>query len=76
MAKKMSAEEERKAIEAEEKKLAIRRARLVELEQSERLDLFTKSAFQKVSLDELKGFFEAVKKMGFAEATKRLNRAT
>lgn len=75
MAKKMTAEEERKAIEDDEKKLAIRRARLVELEQSERLDLFTKSALQKAPLDELKAFFDTVRKLGFAEASKRLNRA-
>lgn len=76
MAKKLTAEDERKAIEAEEKKLAQRRARLIELEQSERTELMTKSVLQKVPVADLKTFLEAVKKLGFSEANKRLKIAT
>lgn len=72
MAKKLTAEEERKAIEAEEQKLAQRRARLIELEQSERTELMAKSVLQKVAVADLKAFLESVKKLGFAEANKRL----
>ena len=69
MAKKLSFDEEMKAIEAE------RRSRLRELEHSERTDLLTKSLLAKTPLAELKSFLDLVKKMGFAEAHKRLKNA-
>ncbi|TXH13942.1 MAG: hypothetical protein E6R00_09670 [Gammaproteobacteria bacterium] len=72
MAKKLSYEEEAKAIEAEEKKLSDRRARLRELEQSERNDLLLKSPLAKASLPDLKTLLDLVKKIGFAESLKRL----
>ena len=75
MAKKLSFDEEMKAIEAEEQKLAERRSRLRELEHSERTDLMTKSLLAKTPLAELKSFLDLVKKMGFAEAHKRLKNA-
>ena len=75
MAKKLSFDEEMKAIEAEEQKLAERRSRLRELEHSERTDLLTKSLLAKTPLAELKSSLDLVKKMGFAEAHKRLKNA-
>ena len=73
MPKKLSVEEERKAIEADEKKLAARRTKLAELEQSERIELISKSVLNKAPLDELKGFLNDVKKLGFAESYKRIH---
>ena len=64
-----SLESERKAIEAEESKLAERRKRLQEREQSERQKLIGKSVLMKASEDQLD---TRMKALGLDETIKRL----
>ena len=67
-----SLESERKAIEAEESKLAERRKRLQEREQSERQKLIGKSVLMKASEDQLETILRRMKALGLDETIKRL----
>lgn len=67
-----SIEQERKALEAEELKLAERRRKLLEREQSERHKLLAKSVLMKANEDQLEGLLKRMKTIGLDEVIKRL----
>lgn len=67
-----SLESERKAIEAEETRLAERRKRLQEREQFERQKLIGKSVLMKASEDQLDTVLKRMKALGLDETIKRL----
>lgn len=67
-----SLESERKAIEAEESRLAERRKRLQEREQSERQKLIGKSVLMRASEEQLDTVLKRIKALGLDEAIKRL----
>ena len=67
-----SLESERKAIEAEESRLAERRKRLQEREQSERQKLIGKSVLMKASEEQLDTILKRMKALGLDETINRL----
>lgn len=67
-----SLESERKAIEAEESRLAERRKRLQEREQSERQKLIGKSILMRASEEQLDTVLKRIKALGLDETIKRL----
>lgn len=67
-----SLESERKAIEAEESRLAERRKRLQEREQSERQKQIGKSVLMKASEEQLDTVLKRMKALGLDETIKRL----
>lgn len=67
-----SLESERKAIEAEESRLAERRKRLQEREQSERQKLIGKSVLTKASEEQLDTILKRMKALGLDETINRL----
>lgn len=68
----VSLESERKAIEAEESRLAERRKRLQEREQSERQKLIGKSVLMKASEEQLDTVLKRMKALGLEETINRL----
>lgn len=67
-----SLESERKAIEAEEAKLADRRKKLQEREQAERQKLIGKSILSKASEQQLESLLTRMKALGLDETINRL----
>lgn len=69
-------EQERAAIEADEKKLADRRKKLVEREQSERQRAIGKSVLMKLDQERLETMLARMKDLGVDEVEKRLQQAS
>ncbi|QNE07707.1 hypothetical protein [Croceicoccus marinus] len=69
-------EQERAAIEADEKKLSDRRRKLVEREQSERQRAIGKSVLMKLDQDRLETMLARMKDLGVDEVEKRLQQAS
>lgn len=69
-------EQERAAIEADEKKLADRRRKLVEREQSERQRAIGKSVLMKLDQERLETMLARMKDLGVDEVEKRLQQAS
>ena len=66
-------EQERAAIEADEKRLAERRKKLLEREQSERSKLIAKSVLGKLDQDRLEKLLDRMKDLGVDEVESRLS---
>ena len=66
-------ERERAAIEADEKRLAERRKKLLEREQSERSKLINKSVLGKLDQDRLEKLLDRMKDLGVDEVESRLS---
>ena len=64
---------ERAAIEADEKRLAERRKKLLEREQSERSKLINKSVLGKLDQDRLEKLLDRMKDLGVDEVESRLS---
>ncbi len=71
-----SVEQERAAIEADEKKLADRRKKLVEREQTERQKAIGRSVLGKVDRDRLEKLLARMKDLGVDEVERRLQGAS
>jgi hypothetical protein len=72
MASQKSLDSERKAIILEEEKIAKRKSDLAQREHKERAALLAKLPLKQSSFDEVESLVNAIKKIGIAEALKRL----